>query len=537
MRPIALLLVVGCAGTKQQTPGVLRFVNQEPVLAVNDHKPIPPPKKFDPGLVEYYWHEDIIVTTREALTATPPRPAANVNSLGDVPNSAWFVNREPTPAQIRRGPGGDGPDQSEPWRVIGVKVGGAAIGITIEDARHDRYVIKFDEPKYPEAESATDVIVQRLTWAMGYNVPENNVVTFNRDRLVLDAKAEMRFRTGDKRKMTKADLDRFLALVDSGQGTFRALASKLIDGKIVGGIEPAGVRAGDANDRVPHELRRDLRGQRLLWAWVDHVDLKSQNSLATYTDDHYIKWYAIDFGESLGIGALTNPEPRLGYSQSLSIRRMLASLVTFGLHVEPWERDLKYPKLRGLGEFESTMFEPGAWESNHHWRPMETADRFDEFWAAEKLMRLSRAHIEAAVEAGRYTDPRAAAYIVQTLLERQRKIGRYAFSRVAPLSRFDVSERGTRLDLCFDDLWLVYGYGMPRDTVYSVRSFDYAGRMLGAAARYRASASRVCIPNVATGADHEAYTMVKLDVRQMPPMFVHLARGPRGMRVIGIDRR
>ncbi len=368
MRVLAILAVAGCASASTG-PGQLRFRNQDPVTLVNDRVPLTkPPSSFDEGLVEYYFAQELVEPTRQLFTVGETRPARNVNSLGNVPDSTWFENRMVTPEEVRRGPGQGGPDRSQPWRVVGVKIGGMAIGITIVDAREDRYVLKFDEKSFPETESSADVIVQRLTWAMGYNVPENHVVTFPREQLVLDPKASFSTRAGGKRPMTQADLDKYLGFAQSEGGTFRGLTSRFITGKVLGGIEPSGVRASDPNDRVPHELRRDLRGQRVLWAWVNHIDVKSQNSLVTLTEDNYMKWYHLDFGESLGVGALTTSKPRLGYRSTFSGRSAALSLVTLGAYVHPWERAFKHPGYRGLGEFSSEHFDPAAWRTKYHWR-------------------------------------------------------------------------------------------------------------------------------------------------------------------------
>jgi hypothetical protein len=542
MNRLAMVAVcIGCAGTPARSVGPLRFKNAEPVQLVNDRKPVKSPSSFDTGLVAYYMREDLAAPLDRVLTVDGPVRAANVNSLGEVPSSAWFTTRRPTPEDVRRGPGGDGPDRSEPWKVTGVKVGGAAIGFTIVDARSDSYLLKFDERGHPEAETAADVIVQRLTWAFGYNVPENNVVTLTRDDLVLDANAEVKFLTGKSRPMTTADLEQYLALVDSQFGKYRGLVSKVIPGKLLGGIEPEGVRKGDPNDRVPHELRRDLRGQRVLWAWVNHHDLKSQNSLAAYTDDKYIKWYVLDFGDSLGVGALTSSIPRLGYRTLFSVSGFLKSLFTFGLRVEPWERTDHIPRLRGLGIFESEEFDPATWVPNHNWRPTDSADKLDELWGAEILMRFTRAHIEAAVDAGSYSDARTRDYIVRTLLERQRKIGHYAFSRVAPLTAFEARSHGDGLQICFDDLWLLHGFGVPARTSYRTRSFDYAGKPLATGAWMKPRTARACVAATGSTTEH-GYTIVDLEVHRgddsLPAVFVHVARGADGVpRVIGLDRR
>lgn len=541
-RLLVILACVGCGHAATRGPGALRFRNEEPVTLVNDRVPLAkPPQTFDQGLVEYYVHQDLIEPTRRALTIEDSRRAQNVNSLGEVPDSAWFENRRLTPEQIRKGPGLGGPDRSEPWRVVGVKVGGAAIGITFEDARKDRYVLKFDERNFPETESSADVIVQRLAWAFGYNVPDNQVVTFKKEQLTLDATAEVKNRQGGKRPMTQADLDQYLDMAESENGTYRALASRMIGGKILGGVEPEGTREGDTNDRVPHELRRDLRGQRVLWAWVNHPDIKSQNSLVALEPDGFLKWYTLDFGESLGVGGRTTATPRLGYRSTYAVRESMISLVTFGAYVHPWERTRAVPALRGLGDFESEQFDPASWSPAHNWAPTDRADRFDQFWATGILLRLTPAHVQAAVEAGQYSDPRTAAYVVKTLLERQRKIARWALSRVAPLVDVTARTSGERLEVCFQDLWLRHGFGPPARTRYDATSFDYGGAQLAEAPALAAGPETTCA-RLRAGTSHDGYTIVRLRIHgegrdDVPLMFVHVAAGPDGPRVIGIDRR
>ncbi len=235
VRPLLVLALVGCGGAVPRGPGPLRFHNQEPITLVNDRVPLAKaPEAFDQGLVEYYFTGDLVEPTRRVLTVGDERPAQNVNSLGQVPDSAWFTNRTLTPEQVRRGPGRGGPDRSKPWRVVGVKIGGMSLGISFVDGRNDKYVLKFDEPKFPETETSADVIVQRLTWAFGYNVPDNQVVTFRREQLVLDPKAEIKNRDGTKRPMTQADFEQSVGSVEHVNGVYRAGSDHRKDGQAVG---------------------------------------------------------------------------------------------------------------------------------------------------------------------------------------------------------------------------------------------------------------------------------------------------------------
>jgi len=540
---VAAMVATACGGV--EGAGRLRFVNRPPVALVNDRRPIREPHFDQPGLVQYYFRTSVAAPATGALRVKRHRPARDVNSLGQVPDSTWFVNRAArvTPDDVRRGPGDGRPDASGPWRVDGIKVGGAAIGVTIKDARDDRFIVKFDEKGFPETESSADVIVQRLLWALGYNVPLNDVVDFPCEKLVLADDAKVKDRAGHERKMTQADLDRFLALVRPPSGRCRALSSKFIDGTPAGGIYPIGVRADDANDTVAHEDRRALRGQRLLFSWIVHTDLKQQNTFTAYDEKHHhLVHYFLDFGSALGVYARVERLIYMGHRTAWGVSAGFKSLLSLGLWVPPWERRLPRPSFRGVGFFDSESYDPAHWTPHYRWAPFDAADRFDDYWAAVLLLRLTPAHIRAAVEAGRYSDPRATEYVTRVLVERRAIAARWALSRVAPFEDFTVAESGGEAAVCFDDLWIRYRFGPPGVTSYRARSFDFDGRLLGASAARRAAGSQVCVGGLPPGDGHQGYTIVEIAARRedddLPPVYVHLARGDSGqLAVIGIDRR
>jgi hypothetical protein len=534
------LLAAGC-GASIDGPGRLRFLNRPPVRLVNDRRPMKKPSFEQTGLVQFYFRSDLMRPAVGALELQQHRPAADVNSMGDVPDSTWFVDRSArvTPVQMRRGPGRGGHPQGTRWRVDGVKVGGAAIGFTIKDEHDDRFVVKFDERDHPETESAADVIVQRLVWAFGYNVPENDVVEFDCDTLVLADDATFEDLAGHERPMTQADLDRYLDLVRPPSGHCRALASRYIGGVPVGGFLPHGVRDDDPNDTVPHQHRRALRGQRMLFAWVEHVDLKPQNTFVSYDEDRkHLVHYLLDFGKSLGTWARVDGLVYMGYRTQWGIAASMKSLFSLGLWVPPWEHKVLRPTLRGVGFFDAATFDPARWTPHHRWAPVDMADRFDDFWAGVRIMRMTPAHVRAAVEAGHYTDPRAAAYVTRVLLERQRKVGRHVFSRVAPFEAFAAGPRS----LCFDDLWLSYRFGREGETVYRATTYDFDGRLLGTRAVKPRAGTRICVDRLAVADDHYNYTIVQIAAErgddEVPDIYIHLARDAHGaLRVIGVDRR
>jgi hypothetical protein len=118
------------------------------------------------------------------------RPADNVNTLDEVPNSSWFTNRiglfPMTPDEVARGAGGGtGPDLRGSWVIVSAKTQGVTPGFNIRDARGDVWVIKFDPPEWPNMASAAGVISNRLFHALGYFVPDDVITFFTRDRVVL----------------------------------------------------------------------------------------------------------------------------------------------------------------------------------------------------------------------------------------------------------------------------------------------------------------------------------------------------------------
>jgi hypothetical protein len=128
--------------------------------------------------------------------AGPPR-ALGANTLGEVPDSAWYTNRHgrrrmPLHALLR-GPGNErAPEPDGQWTILRAKSEGVTPGFVIKDRAGRSYVLKFDTPRAPNATTAVDVIGSKIFYALGYNTPENY--------MVVDI-------TGAKRRMTAYDVD------------------------------------------------------------------------------------------------------------------------------------------------------------------------------------------------------------------------------------------------------------------------------------------------------------------------------------------
>jgi len=545
---LSLLLLAGCSSVAA-VPRV-RFRNAAPVIAVNDRRDTPKaPKQREFVRYLYAFDGQIVGPVTRALQLKRHERARGVNALDEVPDSTWFTNRigvrDVSPDEILDPPGAVGsPEAHKPWTVVSSKVGGLTVGFIMKDARGEKFLLKFDPRGYPEAETATQIVVGRLLWAFGYNVTDDYVVSLRAEDLELAPDAVVKDLAGHTTPLTRARLEHSLLRVEkNADGSMRGLASHYLDGKPLGGHPAEGTRADDPNDRIPHELRRDLRGAYVAFSWLDHNDLHEGQMVDMYVEDpaakarHYVKHYFIDFGIALGFATTKNKEPRFGHEYLLDVGAMVRSFVTLGLDEPGYERRRR-PALRGLGHYEIETYDPGAWKAHTPaYRPIYTADRFDKLWASKILMRFRRDHIRAAVNAAKLSDPRAAEWLTDAIIARQRKTAQYWFERVAPLDELVVD--GSRL--CFKDLSITYAFRPARSTAYTLTAFGRDNQKLGTGRLRAADGGVTCASITLDTRDAESYTIVRIDTTRPGfhgRTFVHVAQEPHAarMRVIGIWR-
>jgi hypothetical protein len=536
MRLAILVAVTGCT-----RPAIVpQFANRPAATAVDDRRDVPIEPASRRFLQDYDFYENSVdLAMRRAFELPSPRRARGVNALDDVPDSTWFTNRigvrDLSPDEVRRGPlVHDDPMHHRPWRVTSSTAGSSTIRFVVEDATGARYIVKFDPRDRPELESGAHLVVSRLLWAAGYNVPEDRLVELSPDDLVIAPGAKLVDRSGEKLR----DLDRDRLLRDLSvvahrpDGRIRALVSRYVDGKTLGGHPARGMRADDPNDRIPHERRRDLRGAYAMFSWLDHVDVMEGNFVDTWVGDggrHYVVHYLIDFGKSLGVMAMTSRDARRGYGHEIDAIAMVESFASLGLAPRPWQ-GRHAPALVGVSPlFDAVAFDPGAWNTDEPYAPFTDADRFDKFWGAKLVARFTPAQIRAAVDAAELSDPRAADYLAATLVARQQRVIAHWFARVAPLDGFTVAAGA----LCFDDLAVAHGLAAGARYTVDVLARDATPR--GHLPDVAAS-PRGCVPLPALPARDDGYTIVRLR-GAAGSTSVHLARDAAGgPRVIGVWR-
>jgi hypothetical protein len=401
-----------------------------------------------------------------------PRQAENTTALDEVPDSTWFTNRnfweKMTLQGIRQGPAqpADAPD-SGPWTIIKCKSDGVTPGFQIRDRKGDAYLLKFDPPGYLELSTAADVIGSRFLYAAGYNVPENFIVAFDERILVPGKDLQCSLSGREKIPLTSDALPHFLEnLPRTPAGQLRAVASRFIHGKLKGPFSYQGVRADDPNDRVPHEHRRELRGLRMVDAFLNNTDTKQLNTLDSYVEENgrkFLQHYLIDFGEAFGSGSLRPKEAGDGHEHLFDPIEVMKSVFTLGLYhrADTNATEVHYPS---IGLIEGNTFDPMAWKSNSPNPAFDNMTALDGYWAAKIVAAFTDDQIAAAVHAGEYSDPAAEGMLVEILKQRRDRIAGYWFGRVCPLDRFRLTPRG----LVFDDLAIDAGLNLAKSVTYHV---------------------------------------------------------------------
>jgi hypothetical protein len=375
------------------------------------------------------------------------RPAVNVNTLGEVPDSSWFTNRMSqrtmTIHELVLGPNqGEGPDMSKPWTIVAAKTAGVTPGFRIRDARGDYYLIKFDPLYWPQMATSAEIIGTKFFYAFGYHTPENYLVHW-RPEYNIEPGKEVVWYTGQVGSLNKAYVKRVLNRVPRRpDGTIQVVASKFLPGKYVGEFDYQGTRSDDPNDIFPHQDRRDLRGLRVFSSWLNHNDSDSVNTFDSYVTDpdgrSYVRHYLIDFGTVMGSGATLPHARRVGNEYYIEFKPSLKAAATLGIWDRPW-RHVEYVEYPAVGRFESAYFQPQNWKPDYPNPAFDSMQPEDALWAVRTVMRFSDNAVRAVVKTGKFDDPRAEDYVLRVLLERRDKIIRYYLAQINPLEGFQTT--------------------------------------------------------------------------------------------------
>jgi hypothetical protein len=424
-----------------------KFYDDDPVWAERDTQDA---SKMKPLEV------DLFVDLTYNLIAKPGDPrrvrAMNVNTVDEVPDSSWYTNRlgrRPlTPEDIATGPDTTTGPAAGPWTITSSKSDGVTPGFTIKDSAGRLWFLKFDPPGYRAMATGTEVMVTKLMWALGYNVPENHVAYMRREQLVVGEGAKFTPAGGKRRAMRLADLDTLLERADrENDGSYRVVASKALAGKPVGRIRFYDTRPDDPNDVVPHENRRELRGYGVFAAWLNHVDAKAINSLDTLVTENgrsFVRHNLLDFGSTLGSGGVAPANYWEGSEYLVQPGEIGKQILGFGFYIPKW-RTTAFYEAKSMGRLpqDNRGFDPERWRPRVPNQAFLHARADDKFWAAQKLMALTNGMLRAAVRAGDFRDPTSEEFLVKALAERRDAIGRAYLTAVNPIADVAMDQEGT----------------------------------------------------------------------------------------------
>jgi hypothetical protein len=443
-------------------------------------------------------------------------PALDVNALDEVPCSTWFCARNHlhpmTPEEVVAGPPAAPPVL--PFTIVKGKDEGAATGFQVVDARGRKFMLKVDPADHLGLATGAEIIGYRLFHAAGYYVPGAFHADLDDQDLKLDPRATFKLYRVEKRPLTwervRAQLAGVARLPD---GRLRAVAVPWIPGELLGGFDLQGRRPDDPNDRIPHERRRSLRANWVLFAWLAVLDPSSINTMDTVVSAEgrrFVRHYHFDFGCALGSATTRQTSAAQQGEFPVEVGRSLRAFFSLGLYHRPFEdqravwRSLvaRYPS---IGYFPAETFDPDAFRTN---RKLPTHVRMtdrDAYWGAKLVTSFTDAQIEAVVAAADLPAPETA-YAVHALQVRRDILGRRYLRAVAAVEEPAPSPDGAQV--CFRDLSIARGYARPEEVVYHVEVGDGRGGRLYAADQ-RPDGPQTCVP-LATRAEGTGYRVVSI---------------------------
>jgi hypothetical protein len=473
-RALALVVLAGCTTVRPYSPKPIfsRDTDLDPVSVACTKRP----SEKDPNHVSCAPEPYISPLAWDAADNTffrplakiwavdPPREARNVNALDEVPDSSWFTNRinkqHPTADELARGACRPedmlDPEQAKPgdWTIDQGKPNGASPGFRVKVGGKKKYMFKTDFAKEPERPSAAAAIGTAAYYAAGFNTSCEQVLYAPASMFKLLPGLKVTANDGVTRPFDEAALARVYEQAVHKGDQYRFQASAWLSGYLLGPFKYEGTRSDDPNDIIPHEDRRDLRGGRLLAAWLHHFDAREQNSMDAWmavdkanpeSSPGWVKHYYLDTSDCLGsVWDWDGISRRMGDSYLLDWQDIGVDFITFGAIERPWERKQMKPGMEMFGYFDAEEFDPERWRNEYPNPAFSRATEHDNAWMARILSRFDRADIQTLVRIGKFSRPDAEEYIVEVLEQRLRKILRRYLTELSPIADLHV-EGGNRV--------------------------------------------------------------------------------------------
>lgn len=468
--------------------------------------------------------------------------AQNANALDEVADSAWFTGRlgaRPFDIEeLKRGACTHEqllePDTAAAgsWLIDKGKANGASPGFRVKLEKQGKYLFKSDDP-VPERPSAASVIGAAAYHAAGFYTSCEQVVYFDPAVLKLAPGLRSAANFQAAKAFDREALDKILNKLPRHEGRVRMQASAWLPGRPLGPFRYEGTRDDDPNDIIPHEHRRELRGGRLLAAWLDHFDAREQNTMDSWITEGKapdapgrVIHYYLDTSDCLGSEwAWDGISRRLGRSYVFDWGDVSSDFVTLGLRRRSWELVQRTPGRELFGYFEYEHFVPEDWKMEYPNAAFSRMTERDGAWMARILARFSPEMVQALAELGRFSDPGNTAHITRILEARLQRILLRYLTRLPPITDLRVSGN----ELCGLDLARARKLEAPA-------SYRYAARDGASALAVRsADAGQLC---VALRHSAEQYRRIEItSSRAKGPLVAHLYDlGEKGFKLVGLER-
>ncbi len=462
------------------------FPLKAPLWLDTDLKPVaapcrPEPTKSDPGHVscapeEYVspliWDgaDNLVFRPLAELFAVDPGgEAVNVNSLDEIPDSAWFTNRigvrAPSIDELMLG-GCDPSLLLDPstasdgtWVIDKGKANGSSPGFRVSIPGKGKYMFKSDAGGQPERPSAASTIGAAVYYAAGFYSSCEQVVYFKRSLLKLTPGLRRAANFGGEEAFDAKALDAILADTPRRGDLVRMQVSAWLPGRLIGPFRYLGTRGDDPNDVIAHDDRRELRGSRLLAAWLDHFDAREQNTMDSWIAEQkdrpdgspgHVLHYYLDTSDCLGSEwAWDDVTRRLGHSYIVDWGDVAADFATLGIPLRPWDRARRTAGRERFGYFDVDNFAPDQWKNEYPNPAFSRMTERDGAWMARILARFTPPMVAALAALGHFTDPGDTAYLAAVLEGRLEKILDRYLTRLSPIADVHLEGRDT---LCGVDL-------------------------------------------------------------------------------------
>jgi hypothetical protein len=419
----------------------------------------PQPAEYEPATFWEVFDYTMLRPLPHSLKLEVGKPAVNVNSWDEVPDSSWFTNRlrdkAPTPSEAARGSCDHTIDPAGPFEVIGGKPDGLNPGFLIQTKAGKKYFFKFDVGEQPERATAADVIGSKIYHFVGYHAPCNQIVYFDPKILSISPKATLRRADGRKTPMTQEDVNEaFKVVKPNAKGLVRGFASEFLPGKPLGGWTYEGTRDDDLNDVIPHEDRREVRGGVVLAAWTNHFDSRDQNTLTMWVDDNkdglgYVRHHIIDFGDCFGsLWAIDEMSRRHGQTYYLKMGHLLADFATLGVIERPWDKAELGPAGKSLGYYNAENFDPDDWHNGYPLPGFSRMEEGDAAWMARLVAEMTDDHLNAMIDEAKIENKVFDRELRRAIFGRRDKVLKRWLGKLSPLSHPKV-ENGR---VCLRDL-------------------------------------------------------------------------------------